>query len=268
MESALNILQHLPPSNINNSLDSVLDIAPHLAEDLLPLVDQPLTLENDSLSNRQFLCCDHNRDVDSFRSPFSNTYFPALEDGILPPDNLRLLEIQANEAFSVYQHLYYDNAYSSAYFFPDLTDETAFGACILFKKDVDPFGPLSLGSWDSIHVFKVTPKDGKDFLYELTSTIMLTLKTSSEKTGKLDLEGTLKRNLSQTVPVTAINTHIANMGKMLEETENRMRDELENVYFNRTRDMIAELHREAPEIKRDVMIADLRSKLLSRKLVE
>ena len=32
-------------------------------------------------SNKDFIVCDYNRDGDSFRSPWSNTYTPPLDDG-------------------------------------------------------------------------------------------------------------------------------------------------------------------------------------------
>jgi capping protein beta len=38
-------------------------------------------------------------------SPWSNQYFPALDDGFLPSPRLRELEIQCNQVFDVYRHL-------------------------------------------------------------------------------------------------------------------------------------------------------------------
>lgn len=38
-----------------------------------------------------------------FRSPWSNVYFPPLEDGVLPSPALRALEIEANEIFALYR---------------------------------------------------------------------------------------------------------------------------------------------------------------------
>ena len=44
--------------------------------------------------------------VPSFsRSPWSNKYDPPLEDGAVPSDRLRRLEIEANQAFDTYREL-------------------------------------------------------------------------------------------------------------------------------------------------------------------
>lgn len=40
-----------------------------------------------------------------FRSPWSNTYDPPLDDGTLPSDRLRKLEIDANTAFDQYREM-------------------------------------------------------------------------------------------------------------------------------------------------------------------
>ena len=39
------------------------------------------------------------------RSPWSNTYDPPLDDGAVPPDRLRKLEIDANTAFDQYREM-------------------------------------------------------------------------------------------------------------------------------------------------------------------
>jgi len=40
-----------------------------------------------------------------FRSPWTNTYDPPLEDGIMPSDKLRKLEIEVNAAFEAYRDM-------------------------------------------------------------------------------------------------------------------------------------------------------------------
>ncbi|KAL0225615.1 hypothetical protein P9112_012939 [Eukaryota sp. TZLM1-RC] len=267
MEPALSLLQRLPPSEVQTHLDNVLElISDEAAVQLLPLVDQPLVLKNDSTANKQFLCCDFNRDGDSHRSPFSNDYFPDLPDGVRPSEAIRKIEVAANDAFDTYRHLYFEGGYSSVYLWEHDQVDGGIGACVLIKKEVDPDSPISLGNWDSVHVFTITPKEHKKFHYQLDSTILLTLKTTSTKTGQLDLEGTLTRKNSSTMAVSGIHTHVSNMGSMVENMENMMRDQLEGVYFDRSRDILTSLHREAPEIKRDAMITDLRNALLSRKV--
>nr|GEV95002.1 probable F-actin-capping protein subunit beta [Tanacetum cinerariifolium] len=52
---------------------------------------------------REFILCDLNRDADSYRSPWSNKYHPPLKEGLHPSLELRKLEIEANEVFTLYR---------------------------------------------------------------------------------------------------------------------------------------------------------------------
>lgn len=51
-----------------------------------------------------------------FRSPWSNTYYPPLEDGSMPSERLRKLELDANHAFDQYREMYFEGGVSSVYF--------------------------------------------------------------------------------------------------------------------------------------------------------
>lgn len=66
-----------------------------------------------------------------YSSPWSNKYIPALEDGFLPSEKLRALEVEFNELFDAYRELYYEGGTSSVYLW-DL--EQGFAGCFLIKK--------------------------------------------------------------------------------------------------------------------------------------
>lgn len=51
-----------------------------------------------------------------YRSPWSNTYYPPLEDGSMPSERLRKLELDANHAFDQYRDMYFEGGVSSVYF--------------------------------------------------------------------------------------------------------------------------------------------------------
>jgi capping protein beta len=104
---------------------------PDLTEDLLASVDQPLEVRRCLKSNRDYLLCDYNRDGDSYRSPWSNEFDPPIEDGTVPSERVRKLEVAANEAFDVYRELYYEGGVGSVYFW-DLDD--GFAGVVLLKK--------------------------------------------------------------------------------------------------------------------------------------
>jgi capping protein beta len=101
-------------------------------------VDQPLEVRRCSQTNRDYLLCDYNRDGDSYRSPWSNEFDPPLEDGTVPSERVRKLEVAANESFDVYRELYYEGGVGSVYFW-DLDD--GFAGVILLKKGALRFGP-------------------------------------------------------------------------------------------------------------------------------
>ena len=89
LESALDLHRRLPPDMVERNLSNMIDLAPDLTEDLLERVDQPLRLMRDEDKGRDFLLCDYNRDGDSYRSPWSDKYFPAIPDGLQISELLR-----------------------------------------------------------------------------------------------------------------------------------------------------------------------------------
>lgn len=238
LNSSLNLMRRMPPSSVENSLAGLIELSPELTDELLTHVDQPLKVEKDTKSGKSYVLCDYNRDGDSYRSPWSNEYFPQMDDGFLPSKKLRDLEITANSLFDTYRKLYYEGGYSSAYFFDtDEKDEESFGACFLIHKDVDSAKNLKKGSWDSIHVFEVS-KSGAKYQYKLTTTVMIAMILTDDKIGNVDLSGQRTQQDSRTLAVTADSPHVANMGQMLEAMDTRIRNAIESIYIQKTREVI------------------------------
>eukprot|EP01027_Heterolobosea_sp_BB2_P023924 GEZU01035990.1.p1 GENE.GEZU01035990.1~~GEZU01035990.1.p1 ORF type:complete len:271 (-),score=103.11 GEZU01035990.1:439-1251(-) len=236
LECALDLMRRLPPAQLEQNLSFVLELVPHLTEDLLQTVDQPLKVAKCPKTGKEYLLCDYNRDGDSYRSPWSNEYDPPLADGAVPSDRLRNMEIAANEIFNTYRELYYEGGVSSVYFW-DL--EEGFAACVLIKKDAAGQRGVEKGSWDSIHVIEVTENSATNAHYKLTSTIMLGMKAAS---GNLDLSGSITRQSEQDCAVNQVNTHIVNMGNMIQDMENKLRNALDQVYFGKTVEITSNLH--------------------------
>lgn len=115
------------------NLNRITTLVPDLAEDLLSSVDQPLTVRRCRKTGRDYLLCDYNRDGDSYRSPWSNEFDPPIDDGTIPSEKIRKLEVAANDAFDVYRELYYDSGTGSTYFW-DLDD--GFAGVVLLKKGI------------------------------------------------------------------------------------------------------------------------------------
>lgn len=235
-DAALDLLRRLPPSATARNLAGIISLVPSLEEELLSSVDVGLTAKRCPASGRDYLCCDYNRDGDSWRSPWSNEFEPPIEEGVTPSDRVRKMEVKANEAFDVYRELYFEGGISSVYLW-DMDD--GFAGCVLLKKAVNPT-PKSSGSWDSIHVFDAQDR-ARTSHYKLTSTVILSLGTDSEALGGLDLSGNMVRQVEADMAVEDDTSHVANIGKMVEDMELKMRNLLQEVYFGKAKDVVGDL---------------------------
>ena len=66
-----------------------------------------------------------------FRSPWSNKYEPAIDDGFLPSEKLRAMEVEFNELFDAYREMYFEGGTSSVYLWDQ---DQGFAGCFLIKK--------------------------------------------------------------------------------------------------------------------------------------
>ncbi|KAI0147583.1 F-actin-capping protein subunit beta [Xylariaceae sp. FL1272] len=238
-DSALDLLRRLNPKHTSTHLNNLINLAPDLTEDLLSSVDQPLTIKRCKQSGRDYLLCDYNRDGDSYRSPWSNQFDPPLLDAPgtgVPSEKVRKMEVKANEAFDVYRELYYEGGVSSVYFWA-LDD--GFAGVVLLKKAATP-GSSSEGTWDSIHVFEAIDR-ARFTQYNLTSTVILSLATNTAALGDMDLSGNMTRQVEIELPAENDEMQIANIGKLVEDMELKMRNLLQEVYFGKAKDVVGDL---------------------------
>jgi capping protein beta len=112
----------------------------------------------------------------------------------------------------------------------------------------------SSGSWDSIHVFDAQDR-ARTAHYKLTSTVILSLGTDSEALGGLDLSGNMVRQVEADMAVEDDTSHVANVGKMVEDMELKMRNLLQEVYFGKAKDVVGDL-RSRHHRSRGMTIAD------------
>lgn len=68
LDAALDLMRRLPPQRIDQSLNDLVDLVPGLTEELLTSIDQPLKVARCSVTGKDYLLCDYNRDGDSYRS--------------------------------------------------------------------------------------------------------------------------------------------------------------------------------------------------------
>ena len=110
--------------------------------------------------------------------------------------------------------------------------------------DVPADKGMDKGWWDSIHVFEVLgdgAKKGGSYVYKLTTTVMVSIGFKEPaKIGEVDLSGSMTKQAERKLPVddAAGLTHIANLGTMLEEMELSIRNAIEGIYIQKTREVI------------------------------
>lgn len=243
-DAACELLYRLDPTKVKTHLQNLIALEPEIAEGLLSSIDIPLTIKKDTdANNKEFLCCDYNRDIDSHRSPWSNQYFPELsaedlKESPFPSAPLRELEVACNNSFELYRDLYYEGGYTSTYLW-DVDESTDFAGVILFKK-----AESDDSKWDSIHVISAThDEEGMEVTYNVTTTVILHLENLS-KEQQLSLSGNLTRENSKTVKLQNVSTveqlvhaHSSSLGSMIEDIESKLRSMLEIVYFEKTLDI-------------------------------
>lgn len=249
VDAALDLFRRLPPHAVTANLQAAVELKPALTEELLARVDQPLVAATDPATGKAYLMCDYNRDGDSYRSPWSNAYYPPLEDGTAPSETLRSLEVAANNVFAAYREQYYEGGVSSVYLW-DGEEERSFAGCFLIHKASDDGkrGLLTEGYWDAIHVVEAQEDaEGKRAEYKLTSTVMLHLATKTGDDGgaaaarNLRMSGSLTRQEEQEASMA--EGHLVNIGVMIEEMEAKLRSSLDHVYFAKTQQVVSVLRR-------------------------
>ncbi|CDS40155.1 F actin capping protein subunit beta [Echinococcus multilocularis] len=234
INSAMDLLRRMPPQKLEHVLQSVLDICPQISDAVLSMVDQPMKIKKDPNAGRDYLLSDFNRDGDSFRSPWTNVYDPPLDDGVLPSERLRALEIEANNAFDQYRAMYFEGGISSVYCW-DL--DQGFAMAILIKKTGNSTSVR--GSWDSVHIVEVQEHStAKSAHYKLTSTIIMWIDTNTHECGSSALGGHFTRMKEHEYPLIDQRQHISNIGSMVEELESQMRSFLNDVYFGSSKAII------------------------------
>lgn len=54
----------------------------------------------------------------------------------------------------------------------------------------------------------------------------------------MNLGGSLMRQMERTMPLDAQSPHVINMGKLVEEHENKIRNTLNEIYFGKSKDIV------------------------------
>ena len=101
------------------------------------------------------------------------------------------------------------------------------------------------GCWDSIHIVEAIEDNSvpKKSTYKLTTTVMLHMGVEKEEVGHTTLSGSLTRQNELTCEVNTTKTHLANIGRMIEDMECELRSQLNELYILKTKEIVSHIHR-------------------------
>jgi capping protein beta len=239
----------MPIIDIDKNIDAISSVIydnDDLLNEFLQKVDNRTKVCMDDPKG-EFIMCEQNRDGDSYRSPISNTYFPPTEDAKYPSEPLRKLEETLNKMFKLYVRLYYSTSTVCSVYCWELgeTLSEGYGVAVLIKNSLTDQKKINNGSWDSSNLITVTFEDDssgkKKAKYNLITTVNLAMSFDSKICGKVCLSGTIARSshLEKVVnDYTNDEAHITNIGVLVEEMENSIRNTLDTVYCMKSKQII------------------------------
>lgn len=237
-EAAHDLLRHIPPKDIAERLNDVIRLNPDLTDELLSTTDVPLETEMDP-NGGEFIKCDYNRDCDSYRSPYTNEYFPPLPDGVKPSEQLRALEEMALTGFQAYRKLYFGDGTLSIYCW-DGEDADTFGVGVFVRKDIEsetrdatPFK----GSISTSDIIEVRKKSGKEWTYDMVSSVLLFCELGTDVGSPIVLSGGVADSSSVTAKATDNKGHLMNIGKMVEANAATFLEKVKQIYVSKMKEI-------------------------------
>ena len=239
-ESLNNLVRIFPPDKLPLFKDKIFALD-NEKNDLIKDVfkNVPISLKvNNSDPLGPFIECDINKDGDSYRSPWSNKYFPDIESSKYLPNELRQLEEKLNTFIKLYTKFYYgESAISSVYFkLQDNSIPNGFFCYTLIKNNISKSDKLKENSFlDSIHVttikFMRENNAGKEqikVIYKTKSNFIYDIKLKDFDGACYN--GNNKTENTKTAYVDNYfdnDTHITLIGSSIEENEEILRNQID-----------------------------------------
>jgi capping protein beta len=211
-----------------------------------------------------FIESEYNKDENSFRSPWSNTYYPKKESNKLLPKELRLLEEKINTLIKLYLKMYYSpDAISSAYItFSDESISNGFNCAVLISSKINNSQVLDEDSFlESTNIIKVKfikergsipSKEKIKVLYKTNTIFLFKLKI---KNSECEFNGTECCDCNKTTFIKDFfeaKTHLEFIGKSIEENEEKLRFKLDKIYLGKNNFICNEIRNNDDENKNRV----------------
>lgn len=269
-EASIDILNLLNPREIESHLNDICTLIKNdnknsdreeLVFELLTSVDVPSKVLICTETGREFLCSNFNQNANTYRSPWCNKYISENgaiiedDDAIYPSVPLRKLELKANDCFDTYRSLYYEGGISSVYFWEineeecDITKDS-FSGVVTFQNNTKD----GSGSWNSIHKFEAGVESQDKLYYKLTTSVIIYLQDLH--VSSLSLSGSLVRHMDFSFQIAndgiSIEAkHLKNLGVLIEKSEYNIRNMLQEVYFDKLKNIIVKDLRSIENVKEE-----------------
>lgn len=254
MEAGLGILRKTAPGDLEKVLAGLQALVGNEDAETINALRQRLQLPFGIWAEaiegeRPFLQCPFNLipGHNLYRSPWTNLCYPGrrpLEFASAEEEDIRLMELRANEVWEAYRSLYYGyDAVGSVYL--SRVDKGVCQGVFGIRKDSPN------GSWNSAHLVRVDKPNQHDCTYHVESTIVLTLRTAANEVEGNSVEISASVAKTTTKLLKMDNTfakhgnHIANLGKIIEDVEIDVRRALEQVHIPRTQEVVDAIQKES-----------------------
>ncbi|KAM7535579.1 hypothetical protein Aperf_G00000099519 [Anoplocephala perfoliata] len=196
----------------------------------------PLSISQDS-NNQKYICCDANRYMGSTRSPWTNVFHPPLPDAPFPNEQHRHLEELLNNAFSQYAKSYYaHDTITSVYC---LGRDSGVMICFLIKSSLIEIA----------YLIDINEKLVSYSTYSLS--VAYSIKLTEQEFSDRDLGDFcfclyFRHNRSEEIKlsVNTIESHVRNVGRLIEQVDNEVFTKLRAVYPMQTRLILQNLRTE------------------------
>ena len=249
IKECIQLNQLMPVIDIDKNIDAISSVIyenDDLLNEFLQKVDNRTKVCKDDPKG-EFIMCEQNRDGDSYRSPISNKYFPPTNDAKFPCPKLRTLEELLNKMFKLYIKHYYSLTTICSVYCWELGDSLSdgYGVAVLIKNSLTSQKKINTGNWDSSNLITVTfdndSSGKKKAKYNLITTVNLAMTFDSKICGKVCLSGTIARSSHYTKLVsdyTGDEAHVTNIGVLVEDMENSIRNTLDTIYCMKSKQII------------------------------
>lgn len=235
--AGLDLLRHIPPKDVEERMFDIFELNPDLTDEMISAVDIPLKIQQDNDTQQNFVKCDYNRDGDSYRSPFTNKYYPQLSDGQTPSPKLRKLEELANKAFGSYLNLFFRYGTLSVYCW-DL-DDNSFGLGVFVRKDANESQEDFIGNIFCSDVFTITEESSGQYTYEMVSSIMLEIKVQGANGKPVILSGGCTDSKVKTLPAKGDIEMLVNVGTMIEDNAANFMEYVKQIYVSKMTEILS-----------------------------